>query len=165
MNIALGSMSELKLDAVKEACNLLSLGYDIYGTETNSKQNEQPVGFEETYSGALTRAKAAQSLYPEDIAIGIESGIFRSKVTLDFAVIVVLTPTGQQIVTTSEGVMFPEFFVKIAEEMGFESTTVGSVIADKLNCNSADPHSVVTAGRVSRKTTLANALATALSQL
>ena len=91
--------------------------------------------------------------------------IFRFGVTLDIAVIVILTPDGRQIVTTSEGIEFPEEYVEIAEERGFETTTVGSVITERLSGDPTDPHSVLTKGKVTRTKTLVDALKTALHQL
>ncbi len=165
MNITLGSTSTHKLDAVHQACQKLGLGAVVSGVKTSSGQNEQPVGFDETFGGALTRASSAKSQTPDSIAVGIESGIFRFGVTLDIAVIVVLTPDGQQIVTTSEGIQFPEECVRLAEERGFKTTTVGSVITEQLGGDPTDPHSVLTKGKVTRTMTLVDALTTALQQL
>lgn len=168
INITLGSTSAHKLDAVRQACQKLELSSVVFGVKTSSGQNEQPVGFDETFSGALTRAISAKSQDPDGIAIGIESGIFRlgtTSVTLDFAIIVVLTSDGRQIITTSEGIQFPEDCVKIAEERGFKTTTVGSVITEKLGGDPTDPHSVLTKGKVTRTMTLIDALVTALQQL
>jgi inosine/xanthosine triphosphatase len=168
MNITVGSTSAHKLEAVRQACQTLGLQAVVSGVKTSSGQNEQPVGFEETLSGALTRAISAQSQKPEEIAIGIESGIIRfnaESVTLDSAVIVILTTDGRRIITTSEGVQFPEEYVKIAEERGFKTTTVGTVITEHLGGDPTDPHSVLTKGTVTRTMTLVDALIIALQQL
>lgn len=168
MNITLGSTSTHKLAAVESACKTLGLEAMVSGVKTLSGQNEQPVGFEETYNGALTRATSAQAQRLYTIAIGIESGIFRfgaTPKTLDIAVIVVITPGGRQIVTTSEGIQFPENCVKIADERGFEITTVGSIISEKFGGDPSDPHSILTDGKVTRKATLVGALVTAFKQL
>jgi non-canonical (house-cleaning) NTP pyrophosphatase len=165
MKITLGSMSTHKLNAVRQACRELGFDFVVSGVKTSSGQNEQPVGFDETFGGALNRATSAKSQDHDSIAIGIESGIFRFGVTLDIAVIVILTPDGRQIVTTSEGIEFPEEYVEIAEERGFETTTVGSVITERLSGDPTDPHSVLTKGKVTRTKTLVDALKTALHQL
>jgi len=85
--------------------------------------------------------------------------------TLDIAVLVILTPDGRQIITTSEGVQFPEECVRIAEKLGFKTTTVGSIITEKLGGDPTDPHSVLTKGKVTRTMTLVDALTVALQQL
>lgn len=168
-HITLGTTSRHKLDAVEQACAKLGLNVIISGTKTSSGQNEQPVGFEETFSGALTRATSAKEQEPESIAVGIESGIFNintsAPITLDIAIIVVLTPDGRQIVTTSEGVQFPQECVETAKNQGFKTTTVGSVITKQYGGDSTDPHSVLTKGTVTRTMTLVDALMVAFRQL
>jgi len=166
----LGSTNEHKLAAVKKACQQLGLTASISGVKTASGQNEQPVGLSETFEGALNRAQGAQTQNPEAIAIGIESGIFRTNneklpLTIDLAVIVVLTPDNRRIVVTTPGIVFPEDCVEIAKERGFATTTTGSVIAEKLGGDGTDPHSTLTNGAVSRTKTLVDGLVVALSQL
>ncbi len=167
INITLGSTSSHKIDAVHQACQRLCLKVNLRGVKTQSGQNEQPVGPNETFNGALMRALSAQSSRPETVAIGIESGIFSfgPETTLDIAVIVVLTLDGRQIVTTSEGVQFPEEYVTITRNCGFRAVTVGSIIAEELAGDPADPHSILTKGKVTRTMTLVDALVIALRQL
>ena len=168
MHLVLGSTSSHKLDAVRQACHSLGLQVTIEGIKAASGQNEQPVGFKETFAGALTRAQAARSRDTQAVAIGIESGIFhipRSTITLDIAVIVLLTLDGLQIVTTTNGVQFPKECVKIAKKRGFNKTTVGAVIAEKFGGDPNDPHATITQGKVTRTGTLIPALVSALEQL
>ena len=169
MKIALGSTSKHKLDAVHEACQQLGLPIEIQGVKTSSGVNEQPVGFEETFEGALARAEEVQDQFPGVIALGIESGIFRlgenNIHTLDLAVIVLILPTGKKIVTTSSGVQFPEVCVREADRRGFDTTTVGSIVTEKFGGDPTDPHSVLTNGKVTRKKTLVDALVIALRQI
>lgn len=171
IRVVLGSTSPHKLNAVRNACERLGIRASVSGVETSSGQNEQPVGFEETFNGALIRTLSARVQDTGAVSIGIESGIFRlrfdgrSFVFIDAAVIVLITSNNRQIVTTSAGIVFPEEFVEVAEMRGFESTTVGSVIAEKLGGDPADPHSTLTNGRVSRKMILTDALVVALGQI
>ncbi|MEK7172587.1 MAG: hypothetical protein AAB740_01245, partial [Patescibacteria group bacterium] len=76
-----------------------------------------------------------------------------------------LTPDGRRIITTTPGVIFPEDCVAIAKERGFVTTTVGSIIAEKLGGDPTDPHSTLTKGAVSRVQTLVAGLIIALSQI
>ncbi len=164
-----GSTSPHKLEAVREACRILGLSATVDGAKTLSGQSEQPVGFDETFRGAINRATSIKIRFPRSIAIGIESGIFRflpeAPTTLDIAAIVLLTPDGREVLTTSEGVQFPEHCVKVAEDCGFLSTTVGSIVAESIGGDPTDPHATLTNGRVTRAMTLVNALKTALLQL
>lgn len=170
IKIVLGSTSEHKLTAIKQVCEQLGLAAAVSGVKAPSGQNEQPVGLGETFQGALNRAQGAKAQAPEAIAVGIESGIFRagnneSPLTIDLAVVVVLTPDGRRIVATTPGIEFPEDCVETAKERGFAATTTGSVIAEELGGDPTDPHSALTKGVVSRAKTLVAGLAIALSQL
>lgn len=148
-------------------------GYDIKAkvssVEADSCQNEQPVGWDETFNGALNRARVAKAHDSSKIAVGIESGIFRfggkHRITLDIAVIVLLLPDGRMIVSSSDGIQFPDEFVKNAEKRGFEKNTVGSVIKEKLGGFADDPHMKVSNGKKTRIWSLVEGLATAFSQV
>ena len=170
MNIIVGSTSIHKINAVQQACQELGIKANIKNVYAPSGQNAQPVGFNETFSGAYARAKSAQSNQLGTIAIGIESGIFRisnrdKQITLDIAIIVVLTPGGRCIITTTESIRLPEEYVSIAEQRGFASTTVGSVLAEQCGGDSTDPHSIITKGEITRTMTLVGALKNAFTQI
>lgn len=171
IKVVLGSTNAYKLDAVRKACERLGMKASVSGVKTSSGQNAQPVGFEETFNGALTRARLAMRDV-DMIPIGIENGIFRFNgeipISIDLAIIVLITSgmsDVRRIVTTSAGIVFPEDCVEIAESRGFESTTVGSVIAEKFGGDPADPHSILTNGKVSRAMILTDALVAALGQI
>jgi non-canonical (house-cleaning) NTP pyrophosphatase len=150
--IILGSTSQHKLNAVRRVVSGSS--FNVIGIKTDSNQNKQPIGMEEAVAGALTRAKCAQAYDPEAIALGIESGIIRTgkplSVSIDMAVIVALYKS-EQIIVTSAGLQFPEELVDIAEQKGFETCTVGSVIAEKLGGDGTDPYSALTQQEFSRE--------------
>lgn len=169
MRITLGGKSYIKQKAIQRACIYLGIPAVINESDTKSGQNSQPEGFEETFAGALNRAKSAKAHDPEAVGVGIENGIFRfgkkEPMTLDIAVIVIITEDNRMIVTTSHGIKFPEKFVETAEKQDFTKTTVGSVIAGKLGGDPCDPHSTLTYGKVSRMETLTSALITALKQV
>lgn len=167
IKIVIGSPSECKLQAVKEACLELGLDCEVTGFKVDSEQNEQPVGLSEITSGALTRAEKAHEKDFNAIAIGIESGIIRTGapnfISIDLAIIVALFED-DVLITTSNGMQFIEEFVEIAEERGFKNTTVGDVIAEYLGGNKNDPHSFVSKNTVSRKETIKNGVKIILSQ-
>lgn len=169
IKIVLGSTSMHKLEAVRKACERLGIEADISGVKTSSGQNEQPFELRKTFSGALARAEQVRAKNPATLSIGIESGIahidVRTQTVVDIAVIVLITLDNRQIVTTSAGIVFPWDYVKTAESRGFKLTTVGSVIAEKFGGDPADPHSILTGGRVSRTMILTDALVLALSQV
>lgn len=170
MKIILASTSELKKAAVVQACKDIELNAQFVATVgVPSGQNEQPIGVEETFRGAFARAQSAMNTYrdPNGSAyIGIENGLLQvdKETFIDFAVVVVLSGE-RRIITISGGLEFPFDCVKEASRRGFEKTTAGSVIAEKLGGDKADPHWKLTREGVSRKDTLAQAIALALSQL
>jgi non-canonical (house-cleaning) NTP pyrophosphatase len=168
MKIVLGSTNEHKLYAVRETCALSGLYAQMYGIPASSGVSAQPLGFEETHSGAMARALVARSEHGCDLAIGIESGVFRfalSPVTLDIAVIVLITGENKIIVTSSNGIQFPEDCVEEAYRRGFKTTTVGSVIAERHGGDPTDPQLTLTNGKISRISTLVDALKIAFEQL
>ncbi|MDD5750588.1 MAG: DUF84 family protein [Candidatus Pacebacteria bacterium] len=170
IKIILGSTSKHKLAAIEEACKRIGLAADVSGIKTNTGLNEQPVDLAETFEGALLRAQAAKAASPQGVAVGIENGIFRTNneklpLTIDLAVIVVLSKDGRRIIATTPGIAFPEDCVETAKQRGFATTTTGSVIAEKFGGDHTDPHSTLTHGAVSRLQTLVDGLVMALSQL
>lgn len=168
IKITLGTTSTLKRSAVEEACKTLGLDLILSAVKVPSGQNEQPAGFTEIYAGALNRAQLAKEKADDTIAIGIENGIIRlahNSLTLEFAMIVVLTPEDREIVVSSPGIVFPEQYVREAKSRGFEKNTVGRVIAEKLGGDHQDPHSILSKGKITRKETLVSALLLALKQI
>lgn len=168
INIVLGTNSALKRSAVEEACKILGFELTLIGVDVPSGQNEQPVGFAETYDGAFNRAKMAKEKFDDAIAIGIENGIVRfasNPITIELAVVVLLDKNLRKIVSSSPCIFFPEEYVEEAESRGFDTITVGKVIAEKLGGDHQDPHSILSAGKITRKETLVSALVVALKQI
>lgn len=164
--LCLGSTSAHKLEALKEACLRIGLKTEIKTALVESDINMQPYGFEETYQGALNRAKHTQAENPKSLAIGLENGIIAIKDKfVDVAVIVVLMPNNQEFVGTSVGIEFPKEAVETARVRGFHITTVGSVIAETMGGSGTDPHSTLTHGKVSRKEILVDAISAVLSRV
>ncbi len=172
LQIIVGSTSQHKISAVQVACCKVfpaSMKITITGEKSASGQNEQPVGLEETYNGALFRAMSIHGkLTGKGAVVGIESGIIRADseaLVIDLAVIVIITDKAREIVTTSTGIRFPCACVMAAEMKGFATTTVGSVIAEQFGGDCTDPHSVLTNGAVCRHQTLVDGLVAGFAQL
>ncbi len=169
--IVLGTTSIHKIEAAKDACALLGLDVDVSGVKAASGQNEQPIGFEETYGGALTRAREAQATDAGTIAIGVENGVFLfggedgEKHAVDLAVVVALFPDGREAAATSAGVEYPDACVVEAKRRGFTTTTIGSVFSEQFGGDPTDPQSVLTAGWISRKEMLTDTIAQVLGNL
>ncbi len=166
IQVVVGSKSLDKIEATKEGVIRLGIKAEVFGVEAESEQNAQPQGFDEMFDGALMRARKARLVYPSPFAVGIENGIIHYNwITIDFAVIVVITPTKKLFVSTSSGVRFPEKLVREARVPGFKDHTVGEVIAEKLGGEKTDPHKTLTHGKISRKDILVEAVRLAFAQI
>lgn len=166
MLIILGSTSPLKEEAVKVACMSLDLIAAITNVVVASQVSAQPVGWEETLTGARNRARGAHAHAPGALALGIENGIrWNENHWEDFAIIVAIRPDGQEFIFKSAVLPFPTNMVEIAATRGFVTTTVGQVLAEHFGSNPNDPHSFLTHGLRSRVSILAEAIASALTAL
>lgn len=170
MKIYVGNSGISEAKAIAAAMKRAAIKrFEVVSVDTVVEQNRQPVGLDETLRIALARAdfvkcKKGQHVY----AMGIENGIIRSaelKVTLDLAVIALLTPKGKRLITTSTGIVFPEAFVNEAQDAGFENNTAGERIIKARGEASNDPHLMLTKGGLSRKDLLIGAVFTLLLQL
>ena len=177
IRIVVGSECVHKLSAVADAWLTvpdLPEDYEISSMCVKSGVNAEPFGFEEILRGATHRANAVTEKFGRNIvAVGIENGILGPDplesnivkgVNLDIAVIVVLA-YGKRIVTNSSSIQLPFSEVMVARVIGFDTTTVGQIIADKFGSDPADPHSHLTRGRISRKDLLVRALVVAFQQI
>lgn len=167
--IVVGSMSKQKLEAVNYALSSIGINVGVIGIKTSSGQNEQPVGIKEIFDGALARAKEAKITHPNRMTIGIENGIVGYKgmpnITLELGIVVILTENNRQVFAISKAIKFPQKYVKIAEKRGFQKNTVGSVIAEFLGGDPADPHLTLSKGKVSRANILSDAIITIFKDL
>lgn len=163
--VGVGSTNLLKNEGVKMA--LWSLGirhFERVALGTASGVNEQPIGEEEAYKGALNRALAVRAAHPTSYAIGIENALrLVNGVWEDFACIVVIRPNGEIISVESETVVFPTEIVEEAKRRGFKTTTAGSVLAERMDVQKDDQHGFLSGGKKTRQTILQKALTEALS--
>jgi len=171
LRIMVGSQSDIKLGAVRQACLQLGLDAEVIGVNTRSVIQEQPFGVSMTMKGASYRAgQVAFGDSEIDVGIGIENGLERvGDRTVDFAIVFVVAvrngiPQWTDCVR-SEGVVFPEWAVVESETSGFEKTA-GKFLAERHSeCNHADPHSFLTDGKKTRVDLLTAALVRALRPL
>ncbi len=177
MTVVLGSASVLKLNALKNALAIVGWTDDVQALATKSGVPEQPVGREEIAKGAMNRATAAHLKVPEAYAVGVENGLREaggvqcaplgtevpSLPWYDMAYIVVIKPDGTKSIVPSAYVEVPLWAVQEAQALGFDTTTVGSVLAKRHNIPADDPHTFLTSGHLSRHQILVEALVNALN--
>ena len=172
--IRVGSLSEHKIGAVRDACEALGIDADVVGIAAKSGVNEQPLGAFETTYGAKVRANEAwrSSEGVPDIAIGIESGIIplvdpqRDGIEEEYVdcAFVCLRAGEYRILTQSAGHMVDPQDVREARRRGFDKNTVSSVTRERTNCDATDSTPWYTGGMVSRKECLQHAVKIALAQ-
>jgi non-canonical (house-cleaning) NTP pyrophosphatase len=174
-NVLVGSASNLKLNAVIEACNIAKtkVGFK-YGTivSHNIKPNieEQPYGYDETFKGAKYRADGVTKLQSDldikynYISIGIENGIQKcGENYYDFAVIV-LKYRGKIYESHSTGIKINEKLLAKSFKRN-RHITVGNLMSEKFDSEKDDPHKYLTFGLVTRKDMLVQAILTVLGNL
>lgn len=71
MNIIIGSTNPTKINAVETVFPEAT----IHAQSVHSNVSAQPIGDEETLSGAINRAKSIRKSYPKMYAIGLEGGV------------------------------------------------------------------------------------------
>jgi len=174
IKIIAGSTSEHKLNAITETFREVYPNVQIIvnGVKTASEVNEQPVGFEEIFQGACNRLEETKRLVQEayDFAVGIENGVFsvetgKRAIWFDVGLVIIEDKDGRQGYGLSSGIEFPQKYVDKAKEAGFETTTVGEIIAKEMGGDKTDPQSILSQGLVSRREMLKQALKIALGQL
>jgi len=141
MKIVVGSQSAVKLDAVKNAL-VNRKNIEVVGVKANSGAPEQPIG-DETLLGARNRAADARKLAPDaDLYIAIENGIFlENGHWIDKAVVLAVTKDRHEHIEYSKGVEFDKQWVDEARELGFDTITVGKLMAAKgVVRKHDDPH-------------------------
>lgn len=183
IKILVASTSRHKLAAVAEAAQPLFGGrlVTVEGIEVPSKVNAQPVGLVETTRGAENRLKAAltERRTHYDYAVALENGLMvTGKIPLDRGTrqerpytdnaicIARRLRDSKQYTAMSAGVLFPKREIAIARKRGFNTTTVGAVIAE-LNpgVDPTDPHTFLTKGATTHRDQLREAASEALKRV
>ena len=144
MNIGVTSKNKLKLEAVEDAYFELGWNPNVTRYETDSKVGEQPVG-DQTLLGARNRIKSMGDLGDLNLdgIISLENGIFdQGSRWMDMVVGVYFDVNSRTaVVRYSKEVEFPKEYVEEACRRGFDTTTIGEVMAEKGFIEDAkDPH-------------------------
>lgn len=141
LTFSLGSTSRLKVAAVRQALGELGIHAEVHAIPVSSGAPAQPVGVQ-TAIGAKNRALFAQRMSPGSWGIGIESGVFDSQFHWeDRAIVCLVAPNGADVwLTESEPLRLEVRDVEEARRRGFETTTVGAMLAHRTGGKSDDPH-------------------------
>ncbi len=128
VRVSLGSSNPVKRDATASAFARVFGGAKVMGHDVASGVPDQPRG-DETWTGALARARAARALDPEaSFAVGIEAGLIdQAGRVFDVHIAAVLDRGGRVTWGHGPGFQLPEAALHEVEKHG---RTVGDAIGD-----------------------------------
>ncbi len=76
LKIVVGSKNPVKINAAKIVFQKMLGKAQVFSLQVDSGVGKQPIGFEQTYKGALSRAKKAlKSVKGADFGVGLEGGV------------------------------------------------------------------------------------------
>lgn len=174
VRIAVATANSLKVAAVRasfERCFPHSL-IRVHALAADSHINAQPVGYDETRTGARNRLAGVREAVRNgrekcDFLVAVENGIVElAGKWFDFAWVLVEDDDGVVFEAVSGAIPFPSELVAQAKEKGFESTTVGDMIAATYpEANSKDPHETLTCELLTRVDFLKQAVSNCIGQI
>jgi non-canonical (house-cleaning) NTP pyrophosphatase len=168
MRVIVGSMSQIKLAAVRKALQVAGLPtiIEVTGFPTESGVNPQPKGSQEGEKGARNRAAMARVKMAGDVHVGIENYVAyqnTDRAWFDIAAgSVLFTLPGSQpmdLLCHSGRVQVPADVMKELHKLGFHCTTAGAISAETHGHPADDPHIYWTAGKLNREEFLVQMLA------
>jgi non-canonical (house-cleaning) NTP pyrophosphatase len=158
IRVASGSASLGKLEAALAGAEGLTT--DVFGVgDIDSGVPNQPIGAQ-IIAGAFNRAYGARLRCPGAYALGIENGI-DTAMEADYAIALVITPSGICIFLRSEAVTVPKEIIKRVLLEG-QRITGGQIQAELTGSYPYDPQFVWSGGRTNRKTILTPTIAEVL---
>ena len=174
MNVAVGSVNTVKIQAVQEVMSSYS-AFDSCHVETfaaSSDVSQQPISMEEIIRGAKNRAKHAYHLLKDcDYSFGLESGLFEAPGTssgyLETCICAIYTGT-DYLIGMSCGIEIPEYILKLIFEknMTLSEACYESGITSNVKLGSAEGiFGILTNGRIDRKEYTKHGIIMAMSQI
>jgi len=188
--IRVGSLSEHKIGAVRDACEQLGIDAEVVGVKAASGVPEQPVKMEAA-EGAIARARAMRRMAMDTLIVENENVYQWQKRVEDFEKIPALyvgiengiapDPRNRKryfdaacvVLTTNDHVLYETWSTALevngedvvrAQFRGFDKHTVASVTAERTGCDPNDATPYYTGGRVTRRELLAQAVKVVLAQ-
>lgn len=162
MKIVLGTTSELKIRAAKEAFKILDISPEIIAVKSESGVPNQPFGMEQILTGAKNRAGNALKAQEAEFAIGIENGIIKidqMNKWMDTLAVVVILEDGKA--SSAIGLAYP-IPGWVVDEIKRESSELGHVV-QKLNpALEKDPINYFSDGKIKREETITQAIVSAM---
>lgn len=163
MKIAIGTTSELKVRALKDALYKLGIEAEIAPIKTNSSVSNQPFGYEETTKGAKNRSATAFEKESPDMALGVESGLIEIEENyFDIACIFIKTKDGEESISYSSGYFTPKWII---DEIKENNTEYGYITQRLSGNDEKDPLKYFSVGKMKREELLSQAIEIALVKI
>jgi len=163
--VIIGSQNPVKLQCVKDSFQLLfgQVTFSFKGCETVSGVSDQPMTDEETYMGALNRARFVRAAFPmADFCVGIEGGISDDgKVMEAFAWVVIIGASNQSRARTAT-FLLPEKVASLVRG-GIELGVADDMVFGRSNSKQKDGAvGLLTNGAITRTAYYSHAVTLAL---
>jgi inosine/xanthosine triphosphatase len=156
MKVAIGTTSELKVRALKNALTKLEVKNEIVPLKTESGVSNQPFGYEETTKGAKNRAMITFEKENPDIALGVESGLIEIEGNyFDIACVYIKTKKGDESISYSAGYFTPSWII---EEIREKNTEYGHITQRLSGDSEKDPLKYFSEGKIKREELLSQAI-------
>lgn len=110
-SVIVGSKNAAKVAAVQQGVGLYWPGVTVRGEDVASGVSNQPLGHEETLTGALNRARAAKAL-GADLGVGLEGGVVEIHGTPVMMGYVAVTDGQREVVVPTNGTPLPQSWGK-----------------------------------------------------
>lgn len=162
MKVAIGTTSELKIRALKNALTKLGVESEIISLKTESGVPNQPFGYEEATKGAKNRSEAVLVESSSDIAIGVESGLIEIEGNyFDIACVYIKTKNDVS-VSYSAGYFTPQWII---DEIKETDTEYGHITQRLSHDSDKDPIKYFSEGKIKREELLSQAIELALIKI
>lgn len=162
MKIAIGTTSELKIRALKNALAKFEIEAEVVPLKTESGVSDQPFGYEETTKGARNRATAAFEKEIPEMALGVESGLIEIEGNyFDIACVCIKTGNDESI-SYSAGYFTPQWII---EEIKETNTEYGHITQRLSGDSEKDPMKYFSNNKIKREEVLSQAIEIALIKI
>jgi len=152
--VVVGSKNPVKIKSTDHAFHrIFEDAFLVQGLDVNSGVSDQPLGNEETLTGAMNRAKNAKNAFPEaDFWVGIEGGVEEIDGHMNaFAFVVVLDTNGKSGKAKTATFDLPEVIKKLIKG-GMELGTADDQHFNRENSKEGDGAvGILTNGAITRK--------------
>lgn len=163
MKIAIGTTSELKIRALKNALVAIGVDAEVLFCKADSKIAAQPFGYDEMILGAKNRAMHCKKEFEPDISIAVENGLVSiGDNYFDIACIYAVSKENEESISFSSGYFVPEWIIKEIKE---NNTEFGFITQKLAGDADKDPLKYFSGGIIKREDVLSQAIAVALVKL